>query len=130
MCSSLLAFKVCFPLGSEALRQEDDGRTQEWRACLLGWFWGLSLASSLFFQFVASGPCLSPHCEPTACQERPPPLTGAAPAYLSILVNMYILLFEFSISEPGVILTLVFQGFSDGLSVLPLVMLLLWGPHT
>ncbi|MGE9806184.1 hypothetical protein ACQP3L_37050, partial [Escherichia coli] len=47
-----------------------------------------------------------------------------------ILVNMYILLFEFSISEPGVILTLVFQGFSDGLSVLPLVMLLLWGPHT
>lgn len=43
---------------------------------------------------------------------------------------MYILPFEFSISEPGVILTLGFQGFSDGLSGWPLVTLLVWGPHT
>lgn len=68
---------------------------------------------SLFFSVCCQ--CLSLTVNPQLAKRDPTAHWGSAcPVWtnLSVLVNMYILPFEFSMSEPGVILTLVSQGFS------------------
>lgn len=108
-------------LWREAPRQEDDGRrVREWWACLLGWFWSLGLAStlslSLSVYFFSSSLPVGPTCpltvSPQLAKKDPTAHWGSACPFWtnsSILVNMYILPFEFSISEPSVILTLAFS---------------------
>lgn len=73
--SFLLVFKSHFLLGSKDLGQVDGvGTARVWPPCFLGRVLGLGLAAFLptkfFLELVASGPCLSPRHEPTACQER------------------------------------------------------------
>lgn len=98
------------------------------------WAWPpLSLFLSLsFFSLLPVGPACPLTVSPQLAKKDPTAHWGSACPFWtdsSILVNMCILPFEFSISEPSVILTLAFQDFSDGLSMSPLVTLLVWGGH-